>query len=448
MISSLRNVRAVGRPARLLDRPLRTNAVVQYALIYLMLLVPGSTFVLVAANPVIYYVLVVAFLLSLFLVERIRESYGIILCGVLLVSTALTRALNGGAGLDSWVELAGCVAITQMAICCDYGRFLDRWIRAVVVFAVISVVLWAFFLLFPSSVSTILGSPYLVDVVGTYPWQTYQYGAGQLFYSWLEIHSTRNCGLYSEPGKYQVVLNSALFILLFWRGKLYFKSERGYKFSLVFVIVALASCQSTTGYIGMVGIFIFYLFFFKRKEGAGSLKLYIFGILLIIVLAMLVDYAINADDSVLYQQVISKLIGDSGFDLSSGTGVYRAEMIELCLAVMSSNPLGIGYDGLNQLAVGYGGGGLVAASLVQFAAVYGMAPWLAVLFLIFCPVFKGCTLSTAVLLAFLFVNTTLAQTHFLYTSLLLIPMYLAIGQGWPLRRVEATAKGGSSWEGR
>ena len=428
----------------MLERSLQIKTIVQYVLIYLMLLVPGSTFVLVTANPIIYYALMVAFLAALLLVKGMRESYGIALCGVLLVSTVLTRALNGGAGIGSWAELAGCVAITQMAICCDYDRFLGRWIRAVVFFAVISVVLWMFFLLFPSSVSTILGSPYLVDVVGTYPWQTYQYGAGQFFYSWLEIHSTRNCGLYTEPGKYQVVLNSALFILLFWRNKLHFKSEQGYKRSLVIVVVALASCQSTTGYIGMVGIFTFYLFSFKRREEAGGAKLYIFGTLLVAVFALLVDYALNADNSVLYQQVISKLFGDSGFDLSSGTGIFRVEMIELCLFVMLSDPLGIGYDGLNLLAAGYGGGGLVAASLVQFAAIYGVVPWLVVLFFIFYPVFKGCPLPTAFLFAFLFLNTTLAQTHFLYTSLLMIPMYLAIGHGWPLRRAEAMTKGGRS----
>ena len=251
--------------------------------------------------------------------------------------------------------------------------------------------------------------------------------------------------MYTEPGKYQVVLNSALFIMLFWRDKLRFRGETRFKISLFIIIAALVSCQSTTGYIGMASIIAIYILFFKQNIRLKNIKMYIASIITIIVIALFIDYSLNTEKSVLHQQVILKLIGNSGFDLSSGTGVYRAEMIELCISTIMSNPLGVGYDRLYQLAAGYGGGGLVAASLVQFGAVYGIVPWIAALFLIIYPVSKGCSVPTAVLFVILFVNTTLAQTHFLYTSLLMIPMYLAIGQGWPLRRVEAAPKGGSNW---
>ncbi|MGQ5427009.1 hypothetical protein ACULPM_08255 [Thermophilibacter sp. ZX-H3] len=424
---------------------IRIDGIIQYFLIYIMLLIPGSTFVYITGGSEIYYLLVAIFSVALLLVKKVRESYGIIFCGVLLISTLLTRALSGGAGIDSWLQLAGCVAITQMAICCNYERFLDRWIRSVVVFALISIVLWAILCAFPSLVTTLLGPSFLVDTIGTYPWQTYEYGSGQLFYSWLDIHSTRNCGLYTEPGKYQVVLNSALFVLLFWRDRLRFRGELGYKLSLFTIVVALVSCQSTTGYIGMAAILVVYVLFFRQKKELGNAKYYIIGIILVLMISLLADYYLNADKSILHQQVISKIFGNTGFDLSSGTGIYRAEMIELCISTILSNPLGVGYDRLFQLASGFGGGGLVAASLVQFGAVYGIIPWIAALFLIVYPVIKGCSAPTAVLFVFLFVNTTLAQTHFLYTSLLMIPMYLAIGQGWPLRRVEAAPKGGSNW---
>lgn len=424
---------------------IRIDGILQYVLIYFMLLTPGSTFVHISADPEIYYMFMAVFAIALLLFKRIRESYGIILCGLFLITTMITRALCGGVGLDSWSQLAGCVAITQMAICCNYECFLDRWIRTVVVFAAISIVLWAILCIFPSLVTTVLGPLFLVDTIGIYPWQTYEYGSGQLFYSWFNIHSTRNCGLYTEPGKYQVVLNSALFILLFWRDKLRFRGETRFKISLFIIIAALVSCQSTTGYIGMASIIAIYILFFKQNIRLKNIKMYIASIITIIVIALFIDYSLNTEKSVLHQQVILKLIGNSGFDLSSGTGVYRAEMIELCISTIMSNPLGVGYDRLYQLAAGYGGGGLVAASLVQFGAVYGIVPWIAALFLIIYPVSKGCSVPTAVLFVILFVNTTLAQTHFLYTSLLMIPMYLAIGQGWPLRRVEAAPKGGSNW---
>ena len=107
-------------------------------------------------------------------------------------------------------------------------------------------------------------------------------------------------------------------------------------------------------------------------------------------------------------------------------------MIEVCVRSIAEHPLGVGYDALFS-AASSSGEGLVAAALVSYGAVYGVVPWIVVLFMVFYPVFKGQRLPVALLYVALFVNTTLAQTHFLYTSLLIIPAYLAIGHGWPLR---------------
>ena len=80
------------------------------------------------------------------------------------------------------------------------------------------------------------------------------------------------------------------------------------------------------------------------------------------------------------------------------------------------------------------GDGLVAAAFVSYAAVYGIVPWLVLMFALFYPAFRWMSLPAAILFVGLFINTTLAQTHLLYTGLILVPTYLAIVNGWPIRR--------------
>ena len=64
------------------------------------------------------------------------------------------------------------------------------------------------------------------------------------------------------PGVYQIVLNAALFVLLFWKKKLYFGNEKQYRTATVIVLLTLITCQSTTGYLSMMVILL--CFFFMR----------------------------------------------------------------------------------------------------------------------------------------------------------------------------------------
>ena len=414
---------------------LSLGAVWQYVLIYLSLLMPGSTFVYIKGGTWFSFMLVALFAATFLLARKYRESYGVCFSLVLVLNTLLARSLTGGVGLEALMGFMGCVLIVQMAICCDFGQFLKRWLLTVVALALLSILLWGVGCVFPSVLKSLLGPTFVVDVIGTYPWETYEYGSGLFFYSWFDIHQFRNCGIYTEPGKYQVVLNSALFILLFWREKLELRSERHYRFYLSAIVVALVTCQSTTGYIGALLCVAFYVLFSKDHEGTRT-RQWLVALVCAAVVALLVQYWLAPTNSILSVQVFDKLFGSSaggtGLDLSDSTGVYRSKMIEVCVRSIAEHPLGVGYDALFS-AASSSGEGLVAAALVSYGAVYGVVPWIVVLFMVFYPVFKGQRLPVALLYVALFVNTTLAQTHFLYTSLLIIPAYLAIGHGWPLR---------------
>ena len=418
--------------SRLLDVKLVT--IWQYFLIYAMYLMPGSTFIYIYAKSAYSYGIIALFLLTVLVSKKFRESYGVAISCLLFLTTLVSRFLVGGVGLDAFAELSACVLITQLAICCDVEHFLDRWLNVVTFFAIVSVVSWALFILVPSLAPVVLGPSFVSGVMGTVPWEVYLHGRGTIFYSLFELHEYRNCGVFTEPGKYQVVLNSALFILLFMRNHLHIENEAKFRFRLIATVLALITCQSTTGYIGMTLCFVVYLLA-PSKDGAKNIKVYILALVLLIVLGLLVQYWVDPENSVLTVTVFSKLFSgsDGGLDLSAGTGAYRDQMIDVCLEIMASHPLGVGYDAL-LYAARAAGDGLVAAAFVSYAAVYGIVPWLVLMFALFYPAFRWMSLPAAILFVGLFINTTLAQTHLLYTGLILVPTYLAIVNGWPIRR--------------
>lgn len=408
------------------------RSVFQYLLIYLMLLVPGSSLMFVYGGTALYGIMLGCFTFCVLLSSRYRDSYGICLILLLLINTFVTRSLVGGVGIEAFLGFAVCVVCTQMAICCDYNNFLRRWINAVVVLAAISIVMWALLLILPSF-RNLLVPVFPSDYEGTPPWGVQHYGHGMLLYSWFDLHATRNTGIFTEPGKYQVVLNSALFLLLFWKDRIQWKSERGWKLSIVIILLALVTCQSTTGYIGMLLVVLFYLL--RRNSGAQMSAKGLLGIAIVVsITVLMIDWSFNGTESVFYTQIVQKILGGGqGIDLSKGTGAPRMIMIQASLESIVEHPLGVGSDALRSLAESMGGRP-VAASFFQYGAIYGVIGWALVLLMVFYPVLAGCPLLSAVLFILLFLNTTASQTHLLYPSLLMIPAYIAIGQGWPLAR--------------
>lgn len=410
----------------------RRRAVLQYLLIYLMLLVPGSSLMFVYGGTALYGIMLGCFIFCVLLSSRYRDSYGICFITLLLINTFVTRSLVGGVGIEAFLGFAACVVCTQMAICCDYKNFLRRWINAVVVFASISVVMWALLLVLPSF-RDLLMPVFPTDYEGTPPWGVQHYGHGMLLYSWSDLHASRNTGIFTEPGKYQVVLNSALFLLLFWNDRIQWKSKRGWKLSIVIILLALITCQSTTGYLGMLLVVLFYLFR-RNKETRMSAKGILGIAIVVIAIVLMIDWSFNGTESVFYTQIVQKISGGGqGIDLSEGTGAPRMIMIQASLESIVEHPLGVGSDALRSLAESMGGRP-VAASFFQYGATYGVIGWALVMLMVFYPVLSGCPLLSSTLFILLFLNTTASQTHLLYPSLLMIPMYIAIGQGWPLAR--------------
>ncbi|MDF2544552.1 MAG: Uncharacterized protein K0S47_4270 [Herbinix sp.] len=418
----------------------KISAITQYFLIYIMLLVPGSClFAKYLTGDQKYYAIIIMYIILYALNKKYRCNYSLIFSILLLIFVVFTRLYtNGGAGISAWFQFVVCIISTQMAISANKREFLRRWINLVQIFAVISIIFWVAFLVSPSLVNAWPAVTFDTQTMGTKGYEIYLHGKGVLLYSYLEIHPTRNCGIYTEPGVYQIVLNSALFVLLFWREKIGFKSEIEYKRAVFIVLLSLITCQSTTGYIGMLFIILFFYFSRKKDHNTSKVKLYITGVMAVGFIVLLVDYAYRGTESIVYIQIIHKLFGDngSGFNISEGTGLYRLGTIIVSLASVIKHPLGVGYDTLNVLKKEYASG-LVAASVVAFAAVYGIIPWIISMYMVFKPVMKYEKLVPGILFAILFFNTTLAQTDLFYPSLMMIPLYLLLNKRL-VRRGELT----------
>ena len=410
------------------------KASLQYILLYLMLLIPGSCAVAKYLNEAMVYYIILALYGILFLLnKKFRSTYVLISVFVLLIITIFVRLkTDGGVGIVSWLRYASIIAITYMAVACDKENFLMRFIKIEVFFAAISLAFWAVFCIFPNLVDLWPATTYWTQDMGTAEWAISYHGKGLWLYSYLEVHPTRNCGIYTEPGVHQIILNAVLFVLLFWSDKLSFKNSKQYRLYLFIILLALLSCQSTTGYIGMLIILLSFFANMASKTVDSALlrkgRKFITAILVVAIFITIINYIAEGTNSIFYQQVIYKLFGDGstgGIDLSQGTGRAIIGTILVSLLAISQDPFGIGYTQFEIMKNTFGHA-LVAASITSYAAVYGVIPWILTMYIIFKPVLRYGTKIISVVFVLIFVNTTLAQTYLLYPGLMIIPIYLSV----------------------
>lgn len=188
----------------------------QYAWLYLMLLIPGSCAMSRYLNTTLVYGVIIAiYALLALLSAKYRNVYVLSFCLLLALATIVIRLKTGGVGPLTFLSNAAMLVVTYIAMTIDRRMFLTRFIRIVCFFGIISVLFWAAFCINPSLVNAWPATSFWTQNLGTGQWATVLHGKGLWLYSYLEIHATRNCGFYTEPGVYQIVLNAALFVLLF-----------------------------------------------------------------------------------------------------------------------------------------------------------------------------------------------------------------------------------------
>lgn len=83
-----------------------------------------------------------------------------------------------------------------------------------------------------------------------------------VFYTYVKQHHLRNCGMFWEPGAFAGIITLAIALNLNELPRIWSK----YKFKVIVILVALITTQSTTGYLVLFVIALYYLLFFVKSN--------------------------------------------------------------------------------------------------------------------------------------------------------------------------------------
>lgn len=399
-----------------------------YLAIYFMLISNQSNFSEIYMTP--YRTVIMAGLLCVFLFTAKKgiKTYCTLFFVFLIMYALLIRLSVGGIGIRIIAQFLVDILAAWLAVSINKQHFWERYVKTVVFLASISLMLWLLSILqiniwdqITPEINSLMSYKVYSDSI------TYQEYSFKLHGMFLYSHRTvdmRNVSIFTEPGIYQMVLNTAIFVLLFLRDKLVSFSDKEVGRALVVLAFALLSTQSTTGYISICFIILFYLLFEKRDTTEQNWKQKILIAMFSILLFLMIDYMVRGSESFIQVSIISKLFSGKNKVSLDASGMARADLIFLALQSMVRHPFGVGYSNLGAL-MDVGNTGMAGAAIMQFGAAWGFLPLIVVAWWIFYPVLKFCRKRyVAVLYIFMYINTVLAQSDLFYPVLIMIPIGL------------------------
>lgn len=304
----------------------------QYFFIYLSIIMTGS--LRYQKNQDIF--LIVGIVLSVYCIlqgriegwKRHRNFF--ILLGVAFSITALMTFFK--LEISSIANIYSQLLVAMCAVCICKEMFLTRFLKTINLISVLSIVAWAISQMGGYGVASRV-FPVIQGVVSN---AGVSYGGYLIMFS----KAPRNVGLFGEPGIYQIVLTIALCFALFFYDKYEIKHKR---LLIISITAAIITAQSTTGYMTIIAIFVFYLF--SRKETDESKKGGYFVKLIVIVVFALVSFAYVTGEGFIADNLFGKILDSSGkFDLSGSSGVARTISMQTDLRMVLNNPFGRGYQ--------------------------------------------------------------------------------------------------------
>lgn len=398
--------------------------IIGYLLIYFMLIWNQSNLGEIYLKKFAPLVLVICAIALIIKSKKLSKWCG--LCAfVLVISMILLRIFVGGIGVDVVISFLSSVYLVGITVAYNKNEIYIRVINVIVFLAGASLILWIITLLFPTiyemlipRYETLMQYKIYSDAI---TFEEFNYGARGLFlYTMREVDKWRNTGIFTEPGIFQMVLNTGIFICLFMEDKLQCKNV---KKKVLLLVTTLCTTQSTTGFIGLILIILFYMVS-RSKEKRIFNKQTILIFLLVGGIILLADYQMRGSQSILQITLIDKLFSKGSISLiDNASSMARVGTIILTIGSILHHPFGIGYTNLNSL-LRTDKTGFVAAEILTFGAVWGIIPLIFVLWWIFAPVIKKISKSATILFILLYINTLLAQSNMFYPILILIPMAL------------------------
>ena len=323
-----------------------------------------------------------------------------------------------------WLSYIEHILILYVAININRNKFCKRYIQIIFILACFSLFFYIIGLLGGADALSRF-FPTETTVLWEY-WGRPYYLRGKFLYTMRIMELERNNSIFTEPGLYQMFLNSSLFILIFMRDSITEFSRKAINTYLIVFIIALITTGSTTGYLGLIMIMITVILGRRKTqqiETNGKDFKKIFRLILImgaiVGSVLLTDFIINKTESTLYIFFIRKILEM----FSDGTsGHARTSMIYICMGIALTYPLGAGEDFVAPTIKNLDAGADGAILIHTFASI-GIIPTLLILSYYFQRIFnKNVPVLNALLIIGLYLNTALAQSRLLYPSLLMLPI--------------------------
>lgn len=340
---------------------------------------------------------------------------------VIFIMLAL-RFYHGDAQfIDEMLKVLEHLLVAYAAYKMDSDKCGTRFVKSVTFFSAISLPAYVMANFLPE----IYDLPFLANYEVVWAGSTLDF-KGVLFYVYRSFEPFRNNGIFTEPGVYQIVLSTAIFVLLFNGTSLFLDEKRKIRY-LIILCITMITTTSTTGYISLV--ILIFLGALQRKiifpENRVARRILIVG-----AFAILIDYYIRGTDSIINLYLFDKLSvvtldGSqiTGQSMWTSSGNARMAVYYQMLQVVTSRPLGYGFTNFyNLLNILYDGNAAGARLLIYFAAM-GIVPMLLVIFPIFSIMWKNRT-SVYQFIAYviIFINTGVAQSKGIYAAFAILPL--------------------------
>ena len=410
------------------------RAVCQYWLMYTILLMNQS--VASMRYDIVFYYFIIAIALvicasfCLNLLSKKRLLYPMV---AMVVSIFVTRFTGGSAGIGYVVIVFSNLFAALLAYEIDREAAPRRYVNTICFFAVISIIMFAFSRVAPDLVRNLLGLSFSQENIfssgdGWVNGATWRY-YGHIFYSFGR-EMNRNCGLYTEPGLYAIVIISAILVLLFRPEKTYFTRKQVTN-RIILLTVTMITAASATGLI-MAIIAFGGAYMVKRRQGENTTGFRYQNIVMLlglVLLVALVDYFIRGEASFLDSYLLGKLTGlgfQRAVEMQDGS-TGNARLIVLVQGIMAviRYPLGAGTNRMSLIAQEFQSNYFNAGcGLAYFLGALGIFGWSAIVSIFITPL-RSQTLvkKEQIVLLLIYILYGLSQANF-WTSTLLIVVYI------------------------
>lgn len=405
------------------------SAIYQYVLLYCLLLLNQSVAYKVYGMMLCYVSLGLAVLIGLSRCPYVFCKTQVIvpLCGLIL-SILVIRLTGGVEGLQFVIQVATDIIVAAVAYEADRDNLKERYVNLVYVMAIISLFCFAISQFFPDLMRKVLGLSYSQLKVfsqgqgwaNSTNWDYY----GHWFYSFgRELH--RNCGIYTEPGLYVIVLITAI-ILLLYCGNSMFLSERKIMNRIVFLIITVITAGSATGFIMLI-LVVAVLLYFRNKQNDDTIKNRIVKRLslltAIIILIAFADFVIRGTDSIISKYLIEKLLTlnfKGAMETTGSTGNARLANILQGFVALIRYPWGAGLNRMAIISQEFNTANFSAGcGLFYYLGVLGIIGWTSIVTAFAIPCRKIQDKSLKIVFVLMYIIYGLSQGNF-WTGIILV----------------------------